>query len=47
MVFVSTFGHFQPTEDLLQKHYEELKQKPFFPKLLKYMSAGPVVPMVC
>lgn len=33
-------------EDLLKQHYAELKERPFFPKLIKYMSSGPVVPMV-
>jgi len=44
---VLTFGHFQADEELLKQHYAELKLKPFFPKLMKYMSSGPVVPMVC
>ena len=35
-----------PTEELLQKHYSDLSSKPFFPGLVKYMSSGPVVPMV-
>ncbi|XP_043486162.1 nucleoside diphosphate kinase [Polistes fuscatus] len=35
-----------PTEELLQKHYADLSAKPFFPGLVKYMSSGPVVPMV-
>ena len=35
-----------PTEAHLKEHYAELKDKPFFPKLLKYMMMGPVVPMV-
>ena len=39
--------HRQATEDLLMQHYAELKERPFFPKLVKYMSSGPVVPMVC
>jgi len=34
------------SEDLLKKHYADLKDKPFFPPLIKYMSSGPVVPMV-
>lgn len=34
------------SEELLQKHYADLKDKPFFPGLVKYMSSGPVVPMV-
>ncbi|KYQ47247.1 Nucleoside diphosphate kinase [Trachymyrmex zeteki] len=35
-----------PSEDLLKKHYADLASKPFFPGLVKYMSSGPVVPMV-
>ena len=33
-------------EDLLKKHYGDLSEKPFFAGLVKYMSSGPVVPMV-
>ena len=33
-------------EDHLEKHYKDLKGKPFFPGLIKYMSSGPVVAMV-
>lgn len=36
----------QPTEELLKKHYGDLAEKPFFPKLVKYMLSGPVVAMV-
>ncbi len=32
--------------ELLKKHYGELATKPFFEGLCKYMSSGPVVPMV-
>lgn len=35
-----------PTEELLKQHYSDLAGKPFFPGLVKYMSSGPVVPMV-
>lgn len=35
-----------PSEELLQKHYADLAARPFFPGLVKYMSSGPVVPMV-
>jgi nucleoside-diphosphate kinase len=35
-----------PSEELLQKHYSDLSDRPFFPGLVKYMSSGPVVPMV-
>ncbi|XP_076681075.1 nucleoside diphosphate kinase [Andrena cerasifolii] len=35
-----------PTEDLLKQHYADLAARPFFPGLVKYMSSGPVVPMV-
>jgi len=30
----------------LEKHYADLKGKPFFPGLIKYMASGPVVAMV-
>lgn len=30
----------------MKKHYADLAGKPFFPGLVKYMSSGPVVPMV-
>lgn len=30
----------------LEKHYADLKGKPFFPGLVKYMASGPVVAMV-
>ncbi|SCZ96651.1 BZ3500_MvSof-1268-A1-R1_Chr4-4g07517 [Microbotryum saponariae] len=30
----------------LEKHYEDLKSKAFFPGLVKYMASGPVVAMV-
>lgn len=36
----------QPTEELLKQHYSDLAGKPFFPGLVKYMSSGPVIPMV-
>ncbi|XP_046733779.1 nucleoside diphosphate kinase [Diprion similis] len=34
------------SEDLLKQHYADLSARPFFPGLVKYMSSGPVVPMV-
>ena len=34
-----------PKKELLERHYESLKSKPFFPKLMAYMSSGPVVAM--
>ncbi|CAD5124727.1 DgyrCDS12997 [Dimorphilus gyrociliatus] len=34
------------SDELLKKHYAEHVGKGFFEKLLKYMSSGPVVPMV-
>lgn len=37
---------FSPTKQLLEEHYKDLKEKPFFPKLLDYMLMGPVVCMV-
>jgi nucleoside-diphosphate kinase len=36
----------QATEDHLEEHYADLKGKPFFPGLIKYMASGPVVGMV-
>ena len=34
------------SKDLLQRHYADLAAKPFFPDLVRYMSSGPVLPMV-
>jgi nucleoside-diphosphate kinase len=34
------------SEELLQKHYEDLKERPFFPHLVAYMHSGPVVCMI-
>lgn len=31
----------------LQEHYKDLKEKSFFPKLIEYITSGPVVCMVC
>lgn len=36
----------QASEDLLREHYIDLKDRPFFPGLVKYMHSGPVVAMV-
>ncbi|KAJ3036270.1 nucleoside diphosphate kinase [Rhizophlyctis rosea] len=36
----------QPSKQLLEQHYGDLKDKPFFPKLINYMLSGPVVGMV-
>ncbi|KAG6887529.1 Nucleoside diphosphate kinase B [Termitomyces sp. Mi166 len=36
----------QATEEHLEKHYADLKEKPFFPGLVKYMASGPVVASV-
>lgn len=36
----------QASEELLQQHYIDLKDRPFFPGLVKYMNSGPVVAMV-
>jgi nucleoside-diphosphate kinase len=35
-----------PSPALLAEHYRDLSAKPFFPKLMGYMSSGPVVCMV-
>jgi nucleoside-diphosphate kinase len=34
------------TSELLEQHYQDLVQKPFFPKMKDYMMSGPVVCMV-
>ncbi|XP_045925474.1 nucleoside diphosphate kinase A2-like [Micropterus dolomieu] len=34
------------SEDLLMQHYIDLKDRPFFPTLINYMTSGPVVAMV-
>jgi len=34
------------TEELLEQHYKDLVDKPFFPKLKGYMLSGPVCSMV-
>ena len=36
----------QPEQALLEQHYGELKDKPFFPGLVKFMATSPVVCMV-
>merc|ERR1712136_155863 len=36
----------QAGTDLLNQHYSDLKEKPFFPSLVKHIASGPVVPMV-
>ncbi|CAD6565034.1 MAG: nucleoside diphosphate kinase [Cyphobasidiales sp. Tagirdzhanova-0007] len=36
----------QSTKEHLEKHYEDLSSKSFFPGLVKYMASGPVVAMV-
>jgi len=35
-----------PTEAHAREHYDDLKNKPFFPGLVKYFSSGPVIAMV-
>ncbi|BBN10465.1 nucleoside-diphosphate kinase [Marchantia polymorpha subsp. ruderalis] len=37
---------FQTPQDLAEEHYSELKERPFFPALVKYIVSGPVVCMV-
>lgn len=36
----------QASPDLLKEHYIDLKDRPFFAGLVKYMHSGPVVAMV-
>ncbi|XP_057384416.1 nucleoside diphosphate kinase 3 isoform X1 [Balaenoptera acutorostrata] len=34
------------SEELLRQHYAELRERPFYGRLVKYMGSGPVVAMV-
>ncbi|XP_042331559.1 nucleoside diphosphate kinase-like [Sceloporus undulatus] len=34
------------SEELLKQHYTDLKDRPFYPGLVKYMNSGPIVAMV-
>ncbi|XP_036890302.1 nucleoside diphosphate kinase 3 isoform X3 [Sturnira hondurensis] len=34
------------SEELLREHYAELRERPFYDRLVKYMGSGPVVAMV-
>ncbi|TVU49626.1 hypothetical protein EJB05_00944 [Eragrostis curvula] len=36
---------FQCPKDLAQEHYKDLKDRPFFPKLIDYITSGPVICM--
>ncbi|CAN4100558.1 unnamed protein product [Withania somnifera] len=36
---------FRCPKELAQEHYEDLQSKPFFPKLIDYITSGPVVCM--
>eukprot|EP00612_Vaucheria_litorea_P002926 CAMPEP_0171461706 /NCGR_PEP_ID=MMETSP0945-20130129/6045_1 /TAXON_ID=109269 /ORGANISM="Vaucheria litorea, Strain CCMP2940" /LENGTH=156 /DNA_ID=CAMNT_0011988103 /DNA_START=261 /DNA_END=731 /DNA_ORIENTATION=- len=35
-----------PSREMAAKHYDDLKERPFFPALVKYFSSGPIVAMV-
>ncbi len=35
-----------PSLEIAEKHYEEHKGKPFYPRLIKYITSGPIVAMV-
>ncbi|KAJ0048572.1 hypothetical protein Pint_15636 [Pistacia integerrima] len=36
---------FQCPQELAEEHYKDLKSKPFFPKLIEYITSGPVICM--
>uniref|UniRef100_A0A8C3MRM3 nucleoside-diphosphate kinase n=1 Tax=Geospiza parvula TaxID=87175 RepID=A0A8C3MRM3_GEOPR len=36
----------QASEELLKEHYSALRDRPFYSRLVKYMSSGPIVAMV-
>ncbi|MEE6528548.1 hypothetical protein FKM82_031011, partial [Ascaphus truei] len=35
----------QASEGVLSEHYHDLRRKPFYPALIRYMVSGPVVAM--
>lgn len=37
---------YQTPKQVAEEHYKELKDKPFYPKLVEYIVSGPVVAMV-
>lgn len=43
---ISAMKMVQPDEDILEEHYEEHVDKPFFDELKEYMTEGPVIGMV-
>lgn len=46
LTLLSPLCHPQASDELLKQHYVDLKDRPFFPTLINYMSSGPVVAMV-
>ena len=46
VIFNVTSALSKASEDLLKQHYIDLKDRPFYPGLVKYMNSGPVVAMV-
>lgn len=40
------FLSLKASEELLKEHYIDLKDRPFYLGLVKYMNSGPVVAMV-
>ncbi|XP_057343796.1 nucleoside diphosphate kinase 3 isoform X1 [Manis pentadactyla] len=43
---LAALPHPQASEELLREHYAELRERPFYSRLVKYMGSGPVVAMV-
>lgn len=35
-----------PTQQMAEEHYKEHIEKPFYPRLLKYITSGPIIAMV-
>jgi nucleoside-diphosphate kinase len=35
-----------PTKEMAQAHYDDLKEKPFFPGLTTFFASGPIVAMI-
>ncbi|XP_073070478.1 nucleoside diphosphate kinase 3 isoform X1 [Manis javanica] len=42
---LAALPHPQASEELLREHYAELRERPFYSRLVKYMGSGPVVAM--
>ncbi len=46
MFKIKAFKEITPSQSLAEKHYEVHREKPFFKKLVEYLTLGPVIAMV-